>query len=322
MPVNEASFQTIIDQLRLLIDRHYPSLSHANIRHLVSGMHDNYLIQHGENKFILRLYHHHWRTPEEIHYELALLNHLSEYNCPVAAPVTTAEGDTCFTLGTTDGARQAALFAFIEGMSPQRNMTSQQAYALGRELAGIHLASADFTTAYRRQRLDTDYLLYQSVDVILPYLPEMQQHSLKNIADAIAADLPELPMSPPCLTICHGDPNPGNLLFDASGTLHLIDFDQCGPGWRMFDIAKFLAAVHQHDELAGIKQACVDGYSSVSKPNTREIAALPLLAQIAAIWVAAIQIYNRPLTAVQLADTARWQQRLDVISNLPGLLAG
>ena len=58
------------------------------------------------------------------------------------------------------------------------------------------------------------------------------------------------------------------------------------------------------------------------QPNPPEIAALPLLAQIAAIWVAAIQIYNRPLTAVQLADTARWQQRLDVISNLPGLLAG
>ena len=308
--------------LRLQIERHYQSLRGVQPEHYISGMHDNYLLQDGGNTYILRVYHHHWRTQDEVQYELALLQFLANKNCPVVAPLHTDQGNTSFMIQTVKGDRLAALFTFIEGDAPQHDMSSQQATVLGQGLARIHLASADFVTSYRRQRLDTEYLLHQSCNVITPYLSAAQQRTLHDMVSAIDTALPDLPMTSPCLTICHGDPNPGNLLFDATGELYLIDFDQCGPGWRVFDIAKFLAAIHRHDQLLSIKQACVKGYNNISQLSAIEMEALPLLAQMAAIWVAAIQVYNRPLTAARLADQDRWQQRLAVISKLPELLAG
>ena len=47
------------------------------------------------------------------------------------------------------------------------------------------------------------------------------------------------PWAPPASGLCHGDLHPGNVRFDAAGKPTLFDFDCCGYGWRVYDLAVF-----------------------------------------------------------------------------------
>ena len=316
------SSQIPIDSLISQVIENYPEIEAEQIRLLNSGVHEHYLVEGKTRRYVLRVYHHHWRTIEEAFFELELLEHLHRNNCPVVASIKNRHGHAGSKFRIGDEKRLAAIFLFIEGMPPGNAITSEHAYKLGSALASIHQAGMGFQSVLQRQRLDKIYLLDTSVKSILPWLTSLQQQTLRQLYQAINKSWPEFPSTAPNFTVCHGDPNSGNFLIDIQGTLTLIDFDQCGPGWRIFDIAKFAASQHRSGNLIKLVNACLDGYQAVTPLENDEIISLPVMAQAAALWVAAIQVYNEPITGERLHDRDAWQKRLDTIQSLPELLTG
>jgi Ser/Thr protein kinase RdoA (MazF antagonist) len=60
--------------------------------------------------------------------------------------------------------------------------------------------------------------------------------------------------------LIHADFVPENLLLTASGQVKLIDFDDSGYGWHMFDLATALYFIQEGASYSVAKQALIDGY--------------------------------------------------------------
>lgn len=90
-----------------------------------------------------------------------------------------------------------------------------------------------------------------------------------------AAELDEFGTSEHRFGLIHGDFLPENVLIDGD-RVTLLDFDDCGFGWFLFDIATALAMPTLRPEADELAAAFVDGYRSVRALPDAELAHLPL----------------------------------------------
>lgn len=63
--------------------------------------------------------------------------------------------------------------------------------------------------------------------------------------------------------LVHGDFLPENLLLGDDGAITLLDFDDCGRGWHLFDAATALIMPAMGDDFDAVRDAFVAGYRSV-----------------------------------------------------------
>ena len=75
--------------------------------------------------------------------------------------------------------------------------------------------------------------------------------------------------------LIHADLVRENVLLDG-GSVALIDFDDCGYGWRLFDIATTLLRNRQEDHYALIRSSLLEGYRSRRTLEESALALLPL----------------------------------------------
>ncbi|WP_171060588.1 phosphotransferase enzyme family protein [Poseidonocella sp. HB161398] len=84
------------------------------------------------------------------------------------------------------------------------------------------------------------------------------------------------------LGVIHGDPLADNMLSTEAG-LVLIDFDDCGPGFRAYDLATALIGLAGSPDLAPAAGALADGYRAAGGPASEAaLEALPLFAMLRA----------------------------------------
>lgn len=76
--------------------------------------------------------------------------------------------------------------------------------------------------------------------------------------------------------LVHGDFLPENLLLGLDGTFTLLDFDDCGRGWFLFDIATALVMATLTDDPDACNDAFVRGYRSVRPLSDEHLELLPL----------------------------------------------
>jgi Ser/Thr protein kinase RdoA (MazF antagonist) len=93
-----------------------------------------------------------------------------------------------------------------------------------------------------------------------------------------------LPTDTPFYGFCHGDVNSANVHVSADGALTLFDFDFCGPGWRIYDVATFL--INTPAELA---DAFLEGYQELRPLDPQEVAAIPAFQIAQHVWLLGIR---------------------------------
>ncbi|MDP2738517.1 MAG: phosphotransferase [Pseudorhodobacter sp.] len=71
--------------------------------------------------------------------------------------------------------------------------------------------------------------------------------------------------------LIHADMRLANLLIDGS-TTRLIDFDDCGFGWFMYDFAAAISFIEDHPQVPVLKAAWVDGYQRVRRLQAADLA--------------------------------------------------
>jgi len=62
--------------------------------------------------------------------------------------------------------------------------------------------------------------------------------------------------------LIHADMRLANLLVGPAGT-QLIDFDDCGFGWYLYDFAAGISFIEDHPQVPALKEAWVKGYRTV-----------------------------------------------------------
>ena len=299
-----------------LVNIHYDLSETHCCRFYVLGLHDNYLIESGSNKYILRIYRNDWRSQEEIFFELELLAFLNKRSMPVASPILTKTGGLCFFIESPEGTRTAALFSYAPGVAPGNNITVEQSNLLGKAVARIHSETVVFKTAYNRQVLDIPYVLDESMDAIEPFIESAARNYLRDLQTEIKQSLPEIPQQAPYYGICIGDVNPTNFHINSKRHITLFDFDQCGYTYRAFEIGKFFSSLKPDASKPDIAGAFTDGYQQVSKLSPAEMQAIPLFEKVAVIWVMAIHVYNADRIGYKWLEKPFWERRLSELQAL------
>ena len=262
-------------------------------------------------RFILTMYEHRVDA-QDLPFFLGLLDHLAERGCPV--PRTIHDRDNR-PFRFHDG-KALALIEFLSGVSVSEP-TAAQARAVGAALAQVHLAAAHFPE-HRANGLGLKVWQElaqacgaQGLASIHPELPALVERELARLARHWPADLPR--------SVIHADLFPDNVLMLGERVSGLIDFYFACEDITAYDVAVTHAAwcfdaggLRFDPELSA---ALLAGYESVRTLSGEEKAALPLLAQGAAMRFLMTRAYdwmNTPADAlVTRKDPMAFARRLE-----------
>lgn len=107
-----------------------------------------------------------------------------------------------------------------------------------------------------------------------PGLVEQDQEFLSDLRGRLQECIEALPADLD-YGLIHADLVRENVVVD-SGRVALIDFDDCGQSWRLFDIATALLRNRREPRYASIKTALIEGYRSHRTLDEATLAHLPL----------------------------------------------
>jgi Ser/Thr protein kinase RdoA (MazF antagonist) len=101
-----------------------------------------------------------------------------------------------------------------------------------------------------------------------------ERRLLERGRDAVRSDLCAVPKSPGSYSMIHADFVPENIMVDSDG-LRLIDFDDAGFGWHLFELVTSLYFLDESSfEVA--KDALIEGYRGRRQLTDEQVALLPL----------------------------------------------
>jgi Ser/Thr protein kinase RdoA (MazF antagonist) len=286
------------------------------------GLSDVYWVETNEGTgpetYILRVSHAHWRTQAEVQFELELLDFLQQQQFPAAAPLRTHQGQLAVTIHAAEGCRYASLFTYAPGQVPLGDLNVSQSAILGRTVAQLHQTSQGFVSQAARPDLSLDYLLDPALETIRPFL-QTKPAGLDYLVGAIADlkdQLQHFPREAPLWSICWGDPHSSNANFTEGDQVTLFDFDQCGYGWRIFEIAKFFQVALSTGLSRTTRDAFLAGYETVAPLTALERERLQSFTQVAHIWSWGISLSHAMVYQYSKLDDYYFHSRLELLKRL------
>lgn len=111
----------------------------------------------------------------------------------------------------------------------------------------------------------------------LAALTQEQKRLFVEVKAAIAEDLDAYGQTPDNYGLIHADLVPENVMLDGD-TIQLIDFDDAGFGWHMFEIETAIHWLSEEPEFDTIRNSVLKGYQSVRPLRQSDLAALELFA--------------------------------------------
>lgn len=282
------------------------------------GLSDVYLVETEAAQYVLRVSHHHWRSRSDIEFELEYLDFLRSHHLPIAYPLPTVNGDLHVAIAAPEGERYASLFIYAPGEVAFGDLNAVQAYKLGETLGKVHQISGQFQSSVQRQPLTLDYLLDGALEDIAPFL-QQRPHDVDFLQETICQlkqQLADFPKESPYWVVCWGDPHSGNAHFMPDNHVTLFDFDQCGHGWRAFEMAKFLEISLRTGTSRRIRDAFFEGYQNIDPLMEFEVNALQSFTQVAHFWVWSISLNFAKMHNFSRLDNSYFSLRIERLKRL------
>lgn len=187
------------------------------------------------------------------------------------------------------------MFEFVEGEQPREDQNLSEPFeVLGRLAASLH----DFTESWQRpepfDRLswdtravfgpDANWGDWRAAPNVTAQVRDVLEQTEKRIAERLLAYGRERDR----FGLIHADMRLANLLIDGP-TVWLIDFDDCGFGWYMYDFAAAISFMEDHPQVPTLKQSWLKGYRSVRELGAEhegELDTLVMLRRMALLaWI-------------------------------------
>jgi len=287
-PVTESTLST--KHLAQFIASHY-GFENATCKLLRTGMNHLYLVTTGTEQYVFRVYTVDWRTRLDIEEELRLLNHIKANGISVSYPIADAHGNYIQELEAPEGLRYGVLFSFAPGKKDPR-FTAELSRLIGVTMARLHNVTEGFLL--QRVSYNEETLLDRSFEMTSDFFgtasPEMK--FVKGVTDLLRseyrnADIAQLPVG-----AVHMDIWFDNMHLDGN-EITLFDFDFCGNGWLVHDVAYFIYQLCftnpvETDYIAK-RDAFLEGYESVRPLSTEEKRMIPYAALGVIVFFLGIQ---------------------------------
>jgi Ser/Thr protein kinase RdoA (MazF antagonist) len=247
---------------------------------------------HGGGRAVLRVHRPGYHSDSELDSEFAWLDALESAGVQVPR-VIRSRGGRNFEIVTgsdVDGPRQIDVFEWIEGrqlgsieagLSGSSDSVADQYHQIGVLAARMHNHAQGWRPppAFRRHSWDAGGLVgeqpFWGRFWDLGALSHAQRDLLLRVRGFIARDLAGYGMHADRYGLIHADLVPENLLIDG-GRACVIDFDDAGFGWHLFELATSLYFVTGDDLYPAARDALIRGYRSERALGDAALERLPL----------------------------------------------
>jgi Ser/Thr protein kinase RdoA (MazF antagonist) len=273
-------------------------LPNARCQLITASLRDVYLVTSDGGRRVLFVYRHGHRTPAEITSEWEFVDYLDGHGVPVAPAVRKRDGELLLTFRAPEGVRYGVLTRYAPGKHLRQRRSRAAIRAYGRAIAQIHTLADEMGHELTRPANDVSRLLDQCIAAFEAEVPERPQDLayLRQCGAILRARIDgALPQEKPYYGLIHGDVIRANLQVDDDGSITLLDFDLCGPGWRVYDIASYLVVVRMLPKREESRRTFMTGYEEVRQISDAEREALPLFETVRAIFdigVPAMNVYH------------------------------
>lgn len=237
----------------------------------------------GRPRAILRVHRQNYHSKRAIECELAWMDALAKQtSLKIPKHFKGRNGDAVQTLHI-DGnkaPRHLVLFEFFEGDEPNAtsNLTGFFEH-LGSIAAQTHIHAQQWSLPQDFERLTWDEGAIFGPDPIwglwrnAPGVTASINSVLKKTERLITNRLMAYGKSSDRFGLIHGDMRLANLLVGKDQTC-LIDFDDCGFGWFMYDFAAAISFIEDSPQIPHLKTAWLKGYRSLKHLSAEDAAEL------------------------------------------------
>jgi Ser/Thr protein kinase RdoA (MazF antagonist) len=233
---------------------------------------------------VLRIHREGYQTEAMIRSELAWMEALRAEGVETPEVLRARDGDTVQTVEVPEvpEPRHCDLFRWVGGEPPDARDVGRTYRLLGEIDARIHRHAQEWKRppGFHRQSWDEKGMLGEDPlwgrFTDLSALSAEQQGLLLDAKSAVLRRLARFGKTPDRFGLIHADLMAENILVQ-DGVPRVIDFDDSGFGWHLYDPATLLAFDVADDDFERKRDAWVEGYRSVAPLADAHLEELPTL---------------------------------------------
>lgn len=267
-----------LEQLARKALQHYPISDDAQLKLIKHRENAVFEVIDGDQRYALRVHRQDYHCNAALFSELQWMNALNSLNGPVSTPKVIAANDGgLMQIVSIEGVpqpRQIDLLNWVHG-APIGTIEDgigdvDEAASVYRHVGELVAHMHNFTEqwplpeGFKRHAWDSDAFLsdepFWGRYWELETLNDEQRQILADAAAKARTELAGFGQAKDRYGLIHADTLPENFLRDADGTIRVIDFDDGGFGWHMFDFATALFFLLGEDCFDALLEAMVEGY--------------------------------------------------------------
>jgi Ser/Thr protein kinase RdoA (MazF antagonist) len=285
-----------MEGIKRLVVQHYDFDESVECTFFCRGVSDTYLLSSPAGRFAFKVHRTNWRAREAILWEMAALIHMGGKGVEVAMPVPRRDGEFITELRAPEGLRSAVLFHWANGHAPEYT-DSAHALQYGRLVAKLHTAGDDLPPNGSRPKMDMEYLFAKPLARIRSRLRDLPSVAarLTALEERTLIQVRRAEKELGDWGFCHGDVWANNARIDGN-RLVLFDFDFCGSGWQVFDLASY----RWHARYVDLEQASwkpfIEGYLQIRPAAASSLEFIGLFMILKHLWTTAHWIGRLPET--------------------------
>ena len=262
------------------------------LQHLVNT---TFRLDCNQGRYLVRI--HRAKTRTAVSSELAWLEVLAhETTVPVQIPQRSLDGKMIVVgeqIGVPDP-YPVTVLSWLDGeILPQNRRSPHHFYRLGQLVAKLHHHAQRWTPPFQLDRPSYDSTsVFGDDDVTYKQLAKAVQNHLQTLHEQLQEVEQRLGKNPDQFGVIHSDLSFGNVLFTADEVLP-IDFDDCGFGYYLYDLAVILAGPWEKPGFQQRREALLQGYREICElPNDR----LSLIPTFMAMRASSLEQWDRVRT--------------------------
>jgi Ser/Thr protein kinase RdoA (MazF antagonist) len=204
--------------------------------------------------------------------ELTWLEALNrEAGLPVPAPVATPDGHLLAKIVTPEipQGRIVSLMRWLDGRKIQKGLRPQHLASLGQVVARLHNFSAAWQPPAGFERPSWDWnaqlggsMFEQPCEELVETMPVKFRESFNEVSNAAKQAMESLGKGSDAFGLIHADLYPENVLYK-DGCACPIDFEDCGFGYWIWDIAVALCGWAWKPNWERMRDAFYEGYAQI-----------------------------------------------------------
>jgi Ser/Thr protein kinase RdoA (MazF antagonist) len=260
---------------------HYSISAAFQVELVRYGENTTYRVRAGRRSLALRLGRPGYQTRASMESEIAWMSALREHGVDTPQPVAGRDGEAVQAVAQPDGGAQLAIaFEWVAGVPLPQVAGLDPWRRLGEVMARVHEHGRNWSRppGFTRPAWDLDGLVGDAPRWGTPVpdgvWSESEQRAILTARDAVRERLGRFGTSPDRFGLIHSDLGFENVLVQAGGKTVVIDFDDCGPSWYLYELASVLYPFEGSPEFRVRRDALTAGYRDVRALPDDEIAEL------------------------------------------------